>query len=81
MAGRKFNSADLLDSKEQIMQNLINRGKKMFPKLWGAQGRKCSRCGKELSLGKACKSAYSFEIVCSKCYAEDGKSIVIDEII
>ena len=82
-AGRLFDPVSLLDGKEQIRQDLIRRGRAMFPKLWEAQGRKCAKCGKKLPLHKACKSAYSFRIVCPKCHIGNGKRtmIIIDEYV
>jgi hypothetical protein len=82
-AGRLFAPVSLLDGNEQIHQDLLRRARAMFQKLWEAQGRKCAKCGKKLPLHKACKSAYSFKIVCPKCHARNGKHtiIIIDECV
>jgi hypothetical protein len=69
-------------SKEEIYQDLLRRGKKLFPKFLDAQGGKCAQCGRALALEKACKRACNFDIICSDCYAEKGSQslVVFDEI-
>jgi len=55
--------------------------KSLWEQIWLSQNRKCTSCGKFVSLENTAKSSYSFKIVCQRCYENPHRFVVIlDEL-
>lgn len=49
----------------------------LWRQAWEGQGRRCARCGDNVSLENTATDTYSFKVVCQPCYDKSGIDMVI----
>src|SRR5690606_2191252 len=69
-------------TKKEIAEDVLRRGRRLFPQMLKAQGYKCANCGKQITLETAAKHSYSFDILCVDCYNGAGNPdlIILDDL-